>query len=221
MRSHPLLSMLLAATAGSFPAVDGRAAFLPALPGGSQAVLSFTGHAVLATSLTEGDFPGLRLDGFGAALQPAVLQRMAAADGVIGTVDVTLVARGAGGGRLPIRSDLAGHPRVRHAAGLRRNVRVHGDHRGLVTLADGLAGRLETSVEAFEPGTGAGRALIEEALRLAPAGEPVFAAVSPGNARSLRAFLAVGFRPLGSEVHITRPAGLLGPVRAAEGRRGR
>ena len=41
-----------------------------------------------------------------------------------------------------------------------------------------------------------------DALSLVPAGEPVFAAVSPGNARSLRAFLAVGFYPIrhGGEV---------------------
>jgi hypothetical protein len=38
---------------------------------------------------------------------------------------------------------------------------------------------------------------------LLPAGEPLFAAVSPGNARSLRAFLAVGFTPVASEVIIT------------------
>jgi hypothetical protein len=47
---------------------------------------------------------------------------------------------------------------------------------------------------------GTGRGLIGDALRLVPAGEPVFAAVAPGNARSLRAFLAAGFTPLGSEV---------------------
>jgi RimJ/RimL family protein N-acetyltransferase len=35
--------------------------------------------------------------------------------------------------------------------------------------------------------------------------EPVFAAVSPGNARSLRALLACGFTPIGSEV-LLRPA---------------
>jgi hypothetical protein len=39
-------------------------------------------------------------------------------------------------------------------------------------------------------------------LRLVPAGEPVFAAVAPGNACSLRAFLAAGFTPVGSEVII-------------------
>ncbi|WP_275461151.1 hypothetical protein [Streptomyces noursei] len=46
--------------------------------------------------------------------------------------------------------------------------------------------------------------LLAEALSLVPAGEPVFAAVSPGNARSLRAFLACGFTPIGSEV-LLRP----------------
>jgi L-amino acid N-acyltransferase YncA len=83
-------------------------------------------------------------------------------------------------------------------------VRVYGDERGLVTLAEGLAGRCEISIEA-EPqgqGRGWGRSLLSDALGLVPAGEPIFAAVSPGNARSLRAFLAVGFVPIGSEVLI-------------------
>lgn len=78
---------------------------------------------------------------------------------------------------------------MRHALSLRRHVRVHGDERGLVTLAEGLAGRLEVSVETDagrQGGAGAGRGLVLEALRLVPGGEPVFAAVSPGDARSLR-----------------------------------
>jgi hypothetical protein len=49
---------------------------------------------------------------------------------------------------------------------------------------------------------GTGRGVIRDARRPVPAGEPVFAAVAPGNARSLRAFLAAGFVPLGSEVLI-------------------
>jgi hypothetical protein len=93
---------------------------------------------------------------------------------------------------------------VRHALAIRTGVRVFGDERGVVTLASGLAGRLEVSIEAVPggQGRGAGRALLVDALSLVPAGEPVFAAVSPGNARSLRAFLAVGFTPIGSEVLI-------------------
>jgi ribosomal protein S18 acetylase RimI-like enzyme len=47
---------------------------------------------------------------------------------------------------------------------------------------------------------GLGRSLIRAAARLAPDGEPLFAQVTPGNARSVRAFLAAGYRPIGSEV---------------------
>jgi hypothetical protein len=148
-----------------------------------------------------------RPDGFGGSLSPDFLRWLAGPGGWIGVVDATLVARGRGGGGLPLRVDAADHPRVRHAAGLRRDVRVYGDERGLVTLAEGLAGRTEISAEAAAEGQGRGwgRSLLRDALGLVPAGEPVFAAVSPGNARSLRAFLAVGFAPIGSEV-ILRPA---------------
>jgi hypothetical protein len=76
---------------------------------------------------------------------------------------------------------------------------VHGDERGLVTIGAGLGGRRELSVEAAEPNRGHGTALIAEAIGLVPEGELLFAAVSPGNARSLRAFLGLGFTPIGSE----------------------
>lgn len=198
MGVNPLLAVLLSAAAGEFPPADGRAVFLPPLPNGHAAVVSLTGRVYLAT---EHRISGL--DGFGSALRPSVLQRLAGPAGEIGTLDVTLAADGLGGGDLPARSDLTDHPRVRHALALREEVRVYGDDRGLATVAEGLAGRTEISVEAFQ--AGAGRGLIREALRLVPAGEPVFAAVAPGNARSLRAFLAEGFVPLGSEV-IIRPA---------------
>jgi hypothetical protein len=102
--------------------------------------------------------------------------------------------------------DLDHHPRVQIARSLRSRVEVYADERGLITLADGIAGRREVSIEAGEEsrGRGRGRALLGELLGIVPTGEPVFAAVSPGNARSLRAFLAAGFVPVGSEV-ILRP----------------
>ncbi|MEV6138265.1 hypothetical protein AB0L63_19810 [Nocardia sp. NPDC051990] len=201
---HPLLPVFLAAADGAFPPADGQVIFMPATQKGMHAVVSFTGYAIFATSRPVTDFAEFHLDGFGAALQPDVLQRLAGATGEIGTLDVTLAHRGQGNGRLPIREDLGHHPRVRHARHLRTGVRVHGDDRGLVTIASGLVGRTEISVELHHPdhGDGTGRALIHEALQLVPAGETVFAAVSPGNARSLRAFLACGFRPVGSEVII-------------------
>jgi GNAT superfamily N-acetyltransferase len=202
---HPLLPVLLAAADAAFPSADGRVIFMPAPQKGMHAVISFTGHAILATSRPATDFAEFHLDGFGAALQPSVLQRLAGPTGEIGTLDVTLAHRGQGNGRLPIRDDLDHHPRVRHARHLRSGVRVHGDDRGLVTIASGLVGRTEISVELHDPdhGDGTGRALIHEALQLITAGEAVFAAVSPGNARSLRAFLAAGFRPVSSEIIIT------------------
>ena len=203
---HPLLPLLLSAASGAFPAVDGRAVLVPPLPGGLQAVVSFTGHAVIATGLDERDFSGLHLDGFGSALHPDVLQRLAARGGGVGVIDATLVGRGTGGGDLPELVDQDKHPRVRHARALRQQVRVHGDERGIVTLSHGLAGRTELSVETSVQGQGRGRSLILDALRLSPLGELVFAAVSPGNARSLRAFLAAGFQPVGSEVIIAPPA---------------
>ncbi len=178
---------------------------MPPLKPGLEAVLSLTGRAYIATELSALDFRGLPLDGFGAVLAPAVLLRLAGAAGSVGVIDASLVARGTGPSerKLPLRGDLDGHPRVQLARSRREDVCVYGDERELVTVARGLAGRTEISVEAMDgQAYGTGRSLIHDALSLLPDGEPVFAAVSPGNARSLRAFLAVGFAPIGSEVLI-------------------
>jgi hypothetical protein len=180
------------------------------LPRGLECSVAFTGHAVIATALPAEDVEQLKPDGFGGSLAPDVLRGLAGRDGTIGTVDVTLTARGTGGPPLlPARTGLDDHARVRLARELRTHVRTFGDERGLVILADGLAGRHELSVELHDPprkaGHRLGRSLIQDALSLVPRGEPVFAAVAPGNARSLRAFLAVGFAPLASE-SVLRPA---------------
>jgi hypothetical protein len=200
---HPLLAVWRDAAEGRFPPVDGGVTFVPPFAEGLEAVLSFTGHAFLATALSPAAFAGRPLDGIGAALDPSVLLTLAGSGGEVGVIDATLVARGRGGGDLPPRPELAGHPRVEHARAIRADVRVFGDDRGLVTLGRGHAGRTEMSVETFDgERNGNGRKLIVEALRLVPEGEFAFAAVSPGHARSLRAFLSVGFVPLGSEVWI-------------------
>jgi GNAT superfamily N-acetyltransferase len=203
---HPLLELLLAAADGRFPPVDGEVTVVAALEGGLECSYGFTGHAVIATDLPPAAVRERKPDGYGGALAPDFLRWLAGPAGAIGVIDATLVARGRGGGGLPERSDLSDHPRVRLAQSIRSDVRVHGDQRGVVTLSRGLAGRRELSIEAVPAGQGRGwgRALLADALGLVPAGEPVFAAVSPGNARSLRAFLAAGFTPIGSEV-IIRP----------------
>jgi GNAT superfamily N-acetyltransferase len=201
--SHPLLQLLLAASEGRYPAVDGGVTLVPPLNDGMQAIVSFTGHVVLATAAPSAELGNLRLDGFGDALQPAILQYLAGPGWRVGGLDVTLTRNGLGGeSSLKERHDLVGHPRVQHARSLCHNVRVLADDRGLVTLAAGLAGRLELSVKVIPSlqGTGAGRQLINQALHLVPSDQPVFAAVAPGNARSLRAFLSQGFMPIGSEI---------------------
>lgn len=204
---HPLLTSLLLAADGCFPPVDGECTILPPLSGGLECSVAFTGHAFIATALPEDVVRGWRPDGFGGSLAPDFLRRLAGESGWMDALDVILVARGRGGGGPPELGGAEDHPRVRHARHVRRRVRVYGDRRGLVTLAEGLAGRRELGIEAVPEGQGRGwgRSLLSDALGLVPAGEPVFAAVAPGNARSLRVFLATGFVPVGSEVLI-RPA---------------
>jgi hypothetical protein len=95
---------------------------------------------------------------------------------------------------------------VHRAERHRRDVRVLGNDDGLVIVGRGLVGRWELSVELFDTGrssAGAGRALITVGLGLVPEGEPCWAQVAAGNARSLRACLGAGFRPICSEVLIT------------------
>ncbi|MFJ8767672.1 GNAT family N-acetyltransferase [Streptomyces clavifer] len=206
---HPLLAAFTDAAYGRFPPCDGGVTVLPPLPGGRECSVAFTGHAVIATGLAAADVHARAVDGFGGSLAPDFLRHLAGPGGLIGVTDVTLTARGTGG--TPRLAELAdegdGHPRVLYARALRADVTVHGDERGLVTLAHGLAGRRELGIELHAPhhaGRGHGRGLLADALSLVPEGEPVFAAVAPGNARSLRAFLACGFIPIGSEV-VLRP----------------
>jgi len=118
---------------------------------------------------------------------------------------------GPGGLTLRSRPDLAGHPRVARAARYRAGIRVLADDRErcVLLVGRGLAGRWELAfeVEPSRRNQGLGRGLAAAARGLVPAGEPLFAQVAPGNAASLRAVLAGGFRPVGSEVLFLRPAG--------------
>jgi hypothetical protein len=201
---HPLAGVLRAAASGAFPPVDGLAELLPPDAAGTCAVVSFTGHAYVLTELPSDALVDLALDGYGAASHPRALLRLAG-DGAIGSLDVVLVRPGAGGQpTVTDRADLEHHPRVQRARHHRRDVRVLGDDRGFVTIGRGLVDRIEMSVELLDHahGNGAGRQLIDAGLCAISPSELVFAQVAPGNAASLRAFLACGFRPIGSEVLI-------------------
>ncbi|PBC85823.1 hypothetical protein SAMN05216511_1414 [Streptomyces sp. KS_16] len=51
--AHPLLTFFMDAADNCFPPVDGRVTVLPPLPGGLECSVAFTGHAVVATAMTE------------------------------------------------------------------------------------------------------------------------------------------------------------------------
>jgi GNAT superfamily N-acetyltransferase len=205
--THPLGAALLAAADGVFPPVDGLVEVVPPYLEGVEAVVSFTGHSVVATTLPLEELVAAGADGLAGATSLPVLSLLAGPDGTVDVLDALLVAHGTGDASLPERLDLGDHPRVRYARTWRTDVRVFGDEHGLVTLARGLGGMCELSFEVAQDrrGRGDGRTLLREARALVPAGAPLFAAVAPGNAASLRALLAAGFAPIGS-VLLIRPA---------------
>lgn len=192
-----------AAAEGRFPPADGAVTFVAPHRRGIEAIVAFTGHAYIMTELPSRELDDLQPDGFGRALDPAIQIRVARG-GEVGVNDATLAWRRRPvqpGAIVELTSEYDDHPRVRHARSIREDVRVHAGADGLLTLSSGLAGRPEMSVEVWSPGLGQGRSLIRAAQALSRS-DVLFAAVAPGNARSLRAFLAEGFQPLASEVVI-------------------
>lgn len=203
--SHPLGELIAAASQDDFPPADGQVTVLPPVRRGRETVMAFTGHAVVATDLERQDVLARSPDGFGGAVAPRFLIWLAGQDGVIGSHDIVLVATGRGDGTMPTRPGLDTHPRVRHARSLRDGVIAYADHRGLITVGYGIGGLAEVSIEVppDRRNAGLGRSLATAALGIIAPGQPVVAEVAPGNAQSLRAFLAAGFRPVGSAVHVT------------------
>lgn len=185
---------------------------------GLEAVIAFTGHAVFAVQpdVTDRLLASLGADGFGGAHDPRLITALAGSDGWIDSLDILMAARGTGRpGVTPAladRPDLAGHPRAEWAAGIRDHRRIVGyqDPRrsALAVISTGIAGLAELSFE-LEPGrrgTGGGAKLTRDMLSAVPSGQLAVAAVAPGNAASVRALLASGFKPLGS-LQLFRRAG--------------
>ena len=200
---------------GRYPVGDGAMSVVPIDDvTGFAGVYSFTGHAVMSTTLSHDELVALGSDGYGMSNAPHVLTAIAGPTGMVGVLDNLTVRRGLGGGAASLSETDAhdDHHRVRYARMTRREVRVYANDVGLVTLGRGIAGRLELGVETLGDesgrGRGAGASLLEESLRLVGADEIVWASCAPGNARSLRALLGAGFELVGSEVLISRD----GPV---------
>jgi GNAT superfamily N-acetyltransferase len=201
---HPLHEALVDAAHGRFPPVDGRVEVFTPMAGDHHAVVEFTGHSVVLTDRAPSDVLVRGADGFGGASHPDVVRWLAGPSGWIGSHDVVLVARGTGGGSLPESTDFDDHPRVVRSRAHRRDVHVHADASGVVTIGRGLVDRQELSVELLPgaAGQGHGRRLITQGLALVEAGGLVWAQVAPGNAASLRAFLGCGFVSIGAETLI-------------------
>ncbi len=205
---HPLAALFADLARRVYPPVDGVTEAVSRAAGAVAAVLSFTGHCVVAADVDAGwvsaQCPPWQLT---AAYSPAFLTALAERVGAQPqALDVLLGAPALDGTpELPLllTRSLDEHPRVARAYRMRTDVRVYltGDGAGLLTLGRGVAGRWEAGFE-VDPGArnqGLGRRLAAAARQLVPAGEFLFLQVAPGNATSLRAVLAAGFVPLGSE----------------------
>ena len=208
MTNHRLADVFADAACGRLPEADGQVEIVPAPHGWWGAICAFTAHTIVAVTLPAEEVTAqLPDDDLGAPMSPGFQSWLGAAlgDREPGVMDAVLVASGTREGKgslLPSAGE--DHPRVRRAHALRDEISVWVPRSGgaIVCLGMGLAGRWEVSIE-VEPearGRGVGRACVRASLGLVPAGEGVFAQVSPGNAASLRAFLAGGFRLIGSEV---------------------
>jgi hypothetical protein len=214
---HPLAGLIAAAAAGRYPVADGSWQRVPPWRTGVEAIVAFTGHAVLAVAP---DIPDERLvllgaDGFGGAHDPRLITALAGPGGWIDSLDILMAGRGTGHAdappRLADRPDLAAHPRAAFAARIRDQPRLLGyedpGRTALAVISRGVAGLTELSFE-LEPGHrghGGGTGLVCDALTAIPAGQLVLAAVAPGNAASVRALLSAGFIPLGSVQLFRRP----------------
>ncbi|MFE1311809.1 GNAT family N-acetyltransferase [Streptomyces sp. NPDC058755] len=208
-----LRDILDAAAQGVFPPADGGTTVVPQPSPRDAGVLAFTAHSVVFTdedphwvhetlrAVTD------ECDALAATMNARFLTALMDRTGCrTDTVDVMVV-----GSPLPGRPALTlreiadpSHPRVVSSRRRRDEVRVWAADGGVLVLGRGVAGRLEVAVEVDDAvrHQGLGRALVAAARQLAD--EPVWAQVSAGNARSMRAFQAAGYLPVGSEVLLQR-----------------
>ncbi len=218
-----LAGLLADVAAGRFPPADGSVRILPQPSPRDAGVIAFTAHSVVFTDADPGWVLGLLAPGdLSGPLTPAFLQALCCRSGRTAhsvdmlsvaaplagppPVELTLLtgtAPGAGQapGADPVAEPGRAHPRVARALGYRDDVRVWQADGGVLLIGRGVAGRWEVAVEVDggRRGEGIGRALATAARHLVPCGAPLWAQVAPGNAASVRAFLAAGFRPVGAE----------------------
>ncbi|MCD2464290.1 MULTISPECIES: GNAT family N-acetyltransferase [unclassified Streptomyces] len=205
--SDEVARILAAAARGAFPPPDGATTVVPQ-PGTRDAgVLAFTAHSVVFTDAdpewVRAALAATSSDPLAASMNPGFLMALMTRTGRhMNTIDLLTVADALPGPPpLELREIVdPDHPRVARALKFRDEVRVWAADGGLVVLGRGVAGRWEAAVEVDEEvrHRGLGRALAAAARHLTP-DSVVWAQQSPGNARSVRAFQAAGYRPVASE----------------------
>lgn len=203
-----LREILDAAAEGRFPPPDGGTTVVPQENRRDAGVIAFTAHSVVFTD-QDPDWVGSTLaaldcDALSATMNPRFLAALLDRTGrSTDTIDLLTVAGPLSGEpTLDLRA-LADpdHPRVRRALRRRDDVRVWSADGGVLVLGRGVAGRWEAAIEVDEDvrERGLGRELARAARHLVPDGQPVWSQQATGNARSIRAFQAAGYRPVGAE----------------------
>jgi len=211
--STSLASLLAAAAAGRYPPPDGAVSIVPQPSARDAGVIGFTAHAVVFTDADPGWVRGqLPAGDLAAPLTPAFLQALCERTSRYAhSIDMLCVATplpGPPAVRLAPYRDPA-HPRIARALRYRDDVRCWRADGGVAVLGRGVAGRWEASIEvdAGRRGDGLGRQLAVAARQLVPGGAPVWAQIAPGNAASVRAFLAAGYLPVAAEALLTSSPG--------------
>jgi GNAT superfamily N-acetyltransferase len=200
-----LAGLLNDVAAGKYPPPDGSVTILPQPSRRDAGVIAFTAHSVVFLDLdpawVRGQLPPGDLSG---PLLPPFLQAMCAATGrLVNNIDLLCVAKPRPGSPAIMLTQAmpSGHPRITRALRHRDGVRIWETPGAIVSIGRGVAGRWEVALE-VEPGyrgKGLGRELAVAARHLVPEGTPLWAQIAPGNAASVRAFLAAGFQPVGAE----------------------
>jgi GNAT superfamily N-acetyltransferase len=180
----------------------------------AAAVLAFPGYIVVAADVPP-DWVHAQLPepDLSAPLNPPFLAVLCTRLGRrVNNIDMVMLAEpmaGDPGIELELVAD-AEHPRVQRAHRYRDGVRAWRSAPadaagGVLIVGRGLAGRWEAAIEVDEQSrnAGLGRRLAAAARHLVPDGRPIWAQIAPGNAASVRAFLAAGYQPVGAEALLT------------------
>ena len=190
---------------GTFPPVNFEVTYLPQPSPREAAVVATTGHVFIAADAgTDWLDEHTPVNDPGAAFNPPFLRALELRlDRQVNNIDLMLSApRSLGQPDLVLKpiEDQA-HPRVRRALQYRDDVDVYACDGGVIAVGRGLGGRWEVGLEVDleARGRGLGRAMARAARHLVPADRPIWAQVAPGNAASLRAFMAAGYVPMGQE----------------------